>query len=632
LPGQPAPDPADLAKDFPQLEILDFLGQGGMGAVYKARQKSLDRMVALKILTVPDAAGPDFAERFSREARALASLSHSAIVTVYDFGKAGDRYFLMMEFVDGANLHRLIRGGEIEPSQALELVSDICEALQFAHESGVVHRDIKPENILVDKKGRVKIADFGLAKILGHAAGPTRLTGAHQVMGTAHYMAPEQLERPLEVDHRADIYSLGVVFYELLTGELPIGRFQPPSRKIQVDVRVDDVVLKTLEKEPELRYQHASDVKTQVDGIKSSLDKGGGVVDDVIDEAAEAVEAVGEIFGDDAKVIGWAWKPSGWTVAAIGVVLLGAIALVILGFASLTGRDIPVLGVTVENPEVSVGSAETTATVEAAASDEREEGTALSTPPLVIAAARGNLQMVEMLLNSGAEVNAQDRSGTTALSAAVDGGHDEVVPQLLAQGADVNRARTTGVTPLMIAAARGKQELVELLLNSGANTDATDRNGWTALASAVDNRHDGITRLLLNRGADVDGVLETGVSPLMIAASRGDEAVVRLLLDKGANTDSADRNGWTALHSAVDNGDAELVRLLLEHGADVNATRVNGVTALMVAASRGNEGMVQALLTRGANVGAVANDGTTALSAAVDGNHEGIVELLLAAG
>src|SRR5208283_2864843 len=117
--------------------------------------------------------------------------------------------------------------GKLSPREALQIVPQICEALQFAHEEGIVHRDIKPENILVDKKGRVKIADFGLAKLLQSARGPAdyTLTGADRILGTLHYMAPEQLERPTAVDHRADIYSLGVVFYELLTGQLPLGRF-----------------------------------------------------------------------------------------------------------------------------------------------------------------------------------------------------------------------------------------------------------------------------------------------------------------------------------------------------------------------------------------------------------------------
>jgi predicted Ser/Thr protein kinase len=260
------PDPAELARYFPHLEILELLGQGGMGAVYKARQPGLDRLVALKILPLEAGQDPAFTERFGREARALARLNHPNIVSVYDFGQIGGLYYFIMEYVDGVNLRQLLRQGQLQPAQALQIVPQICEALQFAHEEGIVHRDIKPENILLDRKGRVKIADFGLAKLLGRSA-DSHLTGPYQVMGTMHYMAPEQVDNPLQVDHRADIYSLGVVFYEMLTGKLPLGRFAAPSQSVKLDVRLDDVVLKALEREPERRYQHASDVKTQIETI-----------------------------------------------------------------------------------------------------------------------------------------------------------------------------------------------------------------------------------------------------------------------------------------------------------------------------------------------------------------------------
>jgi DUF4097 and DUF4098 domain-containing protein YvlB/predicted Ser/Thr protein kinase len=261
------PPVEELAQLFPQLEILGLIGKGGMGAVYKARQPALDRLVALKILPPVVAGGAGFAERFNREARALARLNHPNIVAVYDFGKAGPLPYLLMEFVDGSNLREVERAGRLSPEQAVAIVPQICEALQFAHNEGVVHRDIKPENILMDKKGRVKIADFGIAKIVGMPAGQASLTGAQDIMGTPHYMAPEQVEKPQTVDHRADIYSLGVVFYEMLTGELPLGKFAAPSKKVQMDVRLDDVVLRSLEKEPERRYQQASQVKTDVETI-----------------------------------------------------------------------------------------------------------------------------------------------------------------------------------------------------------------------------------------------------------------------------------------------------------------------------------------------------------------------------
>jgi predicted Ser/Thr protein kinase len=265
------PPVGEIAQLFPQLEILSLIGKGGMGAVYKARQPMLDRFIALKVLPPAVAGDPGFAERFNREARALARLNHPNIVIVYDFGKAGNLHYLLMEFVDGTNLRQVEQTEKLSPEQALTIVPKICEALQYAHDQGVVHRDIKPENILLDKSGRVKIADFGIAKMVGQGPTEVSLTGAKDVVGTPHYMAPEQIEKPQEVDHRADIYSLGVVFYEMLTGELPLGKFTLPSKKVQVDVRLDEVVLHTLEKEPSRRYQSASQVKSDVETIAGTL-------------------------------------------------------------------------------------------------------------------------------------------------------------------------------------------------------------------------------------------------------------------------------------------------------------------------------------------------------------------------
>ena len=259
-----APEPAELAASFPQLEILELVGQGGMGIVYKARQRSLDRIVALKILPLDTAGDPAFEERFVRESRTLAQLTHPNIVTVFDSGKAGGFFYLVMEYVDGVNLRKAIATRDLTPADALEVVRQVCDALQHAHDAGVVHRDIKPENILLDSRGRVQIADFGLAKLLGRTPIEISLTATHQVLGTFRYMAPEQIERPMSVDHRADIYSLGVVLYELLTGELPLGRFGLPSERGTVDAGLDRVVLRALEHDPGRRYQHASELKTDV--------------------------------------------------------------------------------------------------------------------------------------------------------------------------------------------------------------------------------------------------------------------------------------------------------------------------------------------------------------------------------
>ncbi|KAB2673297.1 MAG: serine/threonine protein kinase [Verrucomicrobia bacterium] len=334
------PPVAVVAGLFPQLEIVGLLGAGGMGAVYRARQPALDRWVALKLLP-PDERGPSgFSERFNREARALARLSHPNIVAVHEFGRVemptgaqldaasvptGTWHYILMEYVDGANLRQLEKAATLSPREALRIIPQICDALQYAHDEGVVHRDIKPENVLVDRKGRVKIADFGLAKILGRDPESARLTVEGQVMGTPHYMAPEQLERPLAVDHRADIYSLGVVFYEMLTGDLPLGKFAPPSRKVSVDVRFDEIVLRALENDPELRYQQASEVKSRVETMSG----------------APAIEAgAGASPARDSRQLRWMGIPvatkegGGWRVPGKSLVLVMGLVLVLMLFVS----------------------------------------------------------------------------------------------------------------------------------------------------------------------------------------------------------------------------------------------------------------------------------------------------------
>jgi serine/threonine protein kinase len=191
--------PEEIADKFPGFEILECLGRGGMGVVYKARQKSLNRIVAIKILAPERGGETRFAERFAREAEFLAKLNHPHIVTIHDFGVSDSQpstpdsqpstpdsqplYYLVMEYVDGVNLRDLLRDGKLEPQQALAIVPPICDALQYAHDKGIVHRDIKPENLLLDRDGRIKIADFGIAALMGTDGDPS---------GTPPYMAPEQ--------------------------------------------------------------------------------------------------------------------------------------------------------------------------------------------------------------------------------------------------------------------------------------------------------------------------------------------------------------------------------------------------------------------------------------------------------
>ncbi len=299
------PTVEELQRMLPDYEVQALIGRGGMGAVYKGMQRSLDRAVAIKILPpMVNEADAQFATRFKQEAKAMAKLNHPHILAIHDFGEvqigralgqiggAVDQMgralgppsavpaeqrrledkppyqnllYFVMEFIDGTDLQQIMKSeGHLSPKRAAALISQVCDALEFAHEHGIVHRDIKPSNIMVDKRGQVKVADFGLAKTL-HAddAESIHMTMTGAVMGTRAYMAPEQaLGR--RVDHRADIYSLGAMFYEMLTGEPPHGAIEAPSHKIELDVRMDSIVLKALAQDPDRRYQHASEIKSDV--------------------------------------------------------------------------------------------------------------------------------------------------------------------------------------------------------------------------------------------------------------------------------------------------------------------------------------------------------------------------------
>ncbi|GAB5407382.1 MAG: hypothetical protein Aurels2KO_56130 [Aureliella sp.] len=273
-----------LQPSLEQYELLALIGRGGMSAVYKARQLELDRIVAVKILptVVADSVGGKV--RFRREAKSLARFSHPNIVAIHEFGRAKDWCYFVMEYVDGCTLRQIMGNGDLESAEVVRIAENICDGIHYAHEQGFVHRDIKPENILIDKTGRVKVADFGLAIHVEPQSRYSRVTAAGQVVGTPQYLAPEQLRASHVVDRRADIYSLGVVMYELLTGELPIGSFELPSRKSGRDPIWDSVVSRALSANTVSRFGTALELKgaltnnteTQIDGLSGAQIADGG--------------------------------------------------------------------------------------------------------------------------------------------------------------------------------------------------------------------------------------------------------------------------------------------------------------------------------------------------------------------
>ena len=264
------PSLAEMQTLLPQYQFLALLGCGGMGAVFKATQLSLNRSVAIKVLpaNLMEDADANFAARFRQESLTMAKLTHPGIVGVFESGEAGGLLYIVMEFVDGTDVARMIQGeGKLAPEPATKLLAQVCDALHYAHQHGVVHRDIKPANLLLTRDGTVKIADFGLAK--HHDDARLGLTKTNVAIGTPDFLAPEAWTPGTPLDQRADLYSLGVTLYQMLTGEVPRGLWKMPSVKAGVDPRFDAIIDRAMQPEREARYQSSVELRRDLEKIQS---------------------------------------------------------------------------------------------------------------------------------------------------------------------------------------------------------------------------------------------------------------------------------------------------------------------------------------------------------------------------
>jgi serine/threonine protein kinase len=265
---------SELLPAIEDYEILDIIGQGGAAQIYKARQKSLGRLVAIKILFPEFMHDPEIVRRFDREAITIAALNHPNIVHVIDKGNAGGRYYFVMEYVDGTSFKEIIYDNKYPIRDKLEIIVTILKGLDYAHKNGVIHRDIKPANILIDRNGNALLADFGIAQIL-NATDPEN-TKLDVVMGTMAYMSPEQRESSALVDLTTDIFAVGVMIYEILTGKRPMGKFRMPSElNSKIPKRFDDIVARCLDENASARYQSAVELKDDLLNAIAGRARGG---------------------------------------------------------------------------------------------------------------------------------------------------------------------------------------------------------------------------------------------------------------------------------------------------------------------------------------------------------------------
>lgn len=257
-----APEVEEVARLFPNYEIHGLIACGGMGAVYRATQTSLDRAVAIKILPREFSTDAEFREGFESEAKAMAKLNHPNLIGVYDFGEVGGMLFIVMEYVAGQSLYHVAHGCAVEHADAVAFVIGVCHGLAHAHEHGILHRDIKPSNILLDGQMRPKIGDFGLARALER-----EIQEGEQIFGTPGYTAPEVLEPPFAIDQRADVFSVGVMLHELLTGKLPDADPRLASQISNCNYRLDSVIVRATYPDPSRRYTSALELAKELENI-----------------------------------------------------------------------------------------------------------------------------------------------------------------------------------------------------------------------------------------------------------------------------------------------------------------------------------------------------------------------------
>jgi ankyrin repeat protein len=675
-PNAPFEKPGDRIGRY---KLLEQIGEGGFGVVWMAEQEEpVRRRVALKIIKL-GMDTKDVVARFEAERQALAMMDHPNIASVFDGGATGTgRPYFVMELVKGIPITQFCDERKLSTRERLELFMQVCQAVQHAHQKGVIHRDLKPTNVLVtvkDDRPVPKVIDFGVAKAtLARLTQKTLFTRFHQWIGTPAYMSPEQAGLgSLDVDTRSDVYALGVLLYELLTGRTPfdtqkllaagyeavmrtIREEEPPKPSTRLGTLaheelsavaakrgaepaklgrlergdLDWIVMKALEKDRTRRYETASDFSRDLESHLGSKP---------VSAAAPGLVYLATKFVRRNRLR----------------LAFGTLALVAVALAVTVGKF----------ALKSVG--------------EEQDFVAKGTNTVFAFAHSGDVKSLSRLLDANPRlVQQRDLTGGTPLVCAAHAGMTNTLHLLLAHGAVVDATNGFGRTPLMVAAHEGRLAAVAMLLEAGADPNHVGNRGETALFLALDARATEAGRLLLAKGARVDPVeLTWKTTPLHLAAMLGNADFVELLLRHDARTDLKDANGSTPLHSTatgLGNADAlhamsgwlqelmgertagsasnrlaslaaslpvgdlrsgqhrRVAELLLARKADLEATNNAGCTPLLTAALFTNFPVAEALVAHQANLNARAKDGSPPLNLAALRGSVPLVQLLLKAG
>jgi len=627
-------------------KIIDELGRGAMGVVYQGFDPAIGRPVAIKVIRVMSDMTADesaqLRQRLIREASAAGKLSHPNLVTVYQLGEEGQDVFIVMEYVKGSGLRQLMaQDGGIEQTRAMNILRQAAEGLDYAHRAGIVHRDIKPDNILVREDGCVKIADFGIAKLIESTTQHMTMAGAS--IGSPSYMSPEQVKAE-QLDARSDQFTLAVVAFEMLTGRKPFVADSVAALMHQIIMADPLAAQDTQTKLPQSMVPAFTRAlaKAPADRFSTCLE----FVESLSQEVPTAQLPRARVSAPAPAVTSVPRKVPAALIAGVAcLVVLLAGGGYWFTHRSTDGTSDGKPG-KAESPLVKAiaeGRVEDARNLLAHGADVNGANPDGTTALMQAAEGSGylpnNMPAIQMLLEKNPNLEAEDKQGRTALYRAVAEGKDEAVNALLAHKADVNHRASDGTTPLFAAVTYGKMPTLKTLLGAGANFETPDNRGMTPLIQAAEGsgympNNAPFVQLLLEKGAKVEPQDKQGRSALLLASVEGKIDAANLLLDQKADPNQKDNNGAAPLLSATTYGKTEVVKALLKKGATVDLADSAGNTALMTAAEGNayipnNAPLVQLLLDAGAKVDLQDARGRTALFRAAAEGKEDAIRLLL---